>query len=180
MRALPSSARRYPRSALAAALVLAALAAAGCSDSTGTGVGTFDAQVTGATNRSYAGEALGLREGGYGYALVMEADIDLGPQSFDLFLYKSDASTPSLGEHAVLENPGPDQFEGSILLNIEEADELLCIVTAGTITFSNSSGSRAAGTFDLDVSCSLTGDPAAEPTAATVTGSFDAVMATAL
>jgi hypothetical protein len=169
---------RLLRPALAAALSTATLAALGCSDSTGTGVGSFTAEVVGATDLSYSGESIGLRDGGYGYALVMESDADIGPNQFSMFLYRSDASTPAVGDHDVVEDPEADQFEGTIVLAEGEPTKLLCNVSSGTLTFTRSSGSSAAGSFDFDIFCILDNDPEAEPILATVTGTFAAVMAT--
>jgi hypothetical protein len=171
---------RLLRPAFATALTIGTLAALGCNDATGTGVGSFTAEVVGATNLSYSGEALGLRDGGYGYALVMESVEDRGPRQFSMFLFRSDASVPAVGDHQVLEQPEPDEFEGTVLLELGEPSALVCAVTAGTLSFTRSSGSSAAGTFDFDLTCSLSEDPEAEPTTATVTGTFDAVMATAI
>jgi hypothetical protein len=163
-----------------AALSLGVLAAVGCSDATGTGVGSFTAEVVGATDLSYSGEAIGLRDGSYGYALAMESEAEIGPNHFAMFLYRSDAGTPAVGDHEVVEDPEANQFEGTIVLAEGEPTKLLCNVTSGTLTFTRSSGSSAAGSFDFDLYCILDNDPEAAPILASTTGTFDTVIATPL
>ncbi len=136
--------------------------------------------MVGATDLSYSGEAIGLRDGGYGYALAMQSDAESGPNHFAMFLYREDASTPAVGDHDVVEDPEANQFEGTIVLAEGEPTKLLCNVTTGTLTFTRSSGSSAAGSFDFDLYCILADDPESEPILATATGTFDAVMATPL
>lgn len=165
---------------LAGALVAAALAALACGDSTGPGSGSFSATITGATDRSYSGDALALAEAGVGYALLLETAASEGPNQLEILLLRDDEELPAPGTYDIVEaasGPLPSEFIGLLTIGFGEADERDCDAIEGTITFATASSSRATGSFEFSMQCTLLEDPGAEPELATVEGTFDAITA---
>lgn len=169
------------RGRLAGALVAAAaLAALACGDSTGPGSGSFSATITGATDRSYSGDALALAEANVGYALVLETAASEGPNQLEILLIRGDEQLPAPGTYDIVEaasGPLPTEFIGLLTIGFGEADERDCDAIEGTITFATTSSRRATGSFEFSMQCTLLEDPGAEPELATVEGTFDAITA---
>ena len=167
------------------ALLSCLATAAACGDSTGTGTGSFTATVTGATDKSYAGQALVLRQAGFGYALLLDSDATIGPNQFELVLSRENTAIPGTGTHDIVDlegvvEPTPDQFVGAVTMSAEEPEERYCHSVSGSLTFTSSSSGRAAGSFEVTISCVLTSDPEGTPEEATIEGTFDAVSAQSL
>lgn len=174
---------RRPGRSLLARIVLSSLAvAAGCGDSTGPGTSSFSAEVTGATNKSYTGDALALSDPTFGFALILESEVSEGPNHIEILLAREAAGAPAVGTYDIVDflggtEPLPEEFAGSLILSANTASERDCRAVAGTITFTSASDDRAAGSFAFAMVCTLTDDPEAPSEDASVEGTFEAIAA---
>lgn len=165
---------------VAAATLL--LGACGSDDATGPGDGnqaaaTFQAAVGAPLARNFSGAAaFGVDNGDpeVGFALGM---VEPGQAGDDMVLFhRADAGqlggTTVIGDGTDEALPG-NQLVGTVILDANTADPMLCLSRSGTLKATNASASRLKGTFVMQVDCvRLVSE--LEYDDVTVSGSFDA------
>lgn len=166
---------------------LAAVAAllVSCGDSTGPGSSSFAVEVTGATNRSYTGDALALPDPEFGYALILESAASEGPNQIEILLAREEPGFPDEGTYDIVDflgevDPLPEDFAGSLNLSVNTETERSCRALEGSITFTSTSNSGASGSFAFTMVCTMTEDPEAPAEDASVEGTFEALSALVL
>ncbi len=170
-----------PTTVVTTVAILAALVVS-CGDSTGPGSSSFSVEVTGATNRSYTGDALALPDPEFGFALILESAVSEGPDQIEILLARDASEMPDEGTYDIVDflgetEPLPEDFAGSLSISVNTASERSCRAIEGTITFTSTSSSRAAGSFAFTMLCTMTEDPEAPAEDAAVEGSFEAISA---
>lgn len=163
---------------LAAAAVL--LAACGSDSPTGPGDGPaseFDATIGAPVARSFDGiAAFGVdnTDPDVGFALGL---VEPGDEGDDMILFHRRqagviGATNTIGD-GTAETVPEAQLVGTVILDANTADPLLCLSRAGTLTTSVRTPSRVKGTFTMQVDCvRLVSET--EFADVTVSGTFDA------
>ncbi len=172
-----------PRSAFVTTTVaVLAVLVASCGDSTGPGSSTFSVEITGATNRSYTGDALALADPGFGFALILESAANEGPDQIEILLARESSDVPEEGTYDIVDflgetDPRPEDFTGSLSISVNTESERSCRAIEGSITFTSTSSSGASGSFAFTMVCTMTEDAEAPAEDAAVEGTFEAIAA---